>query len=83
MSLEISSQSTHHMQLVPMGKKVYHRRVHFFVPLSILPPWLITAKQSARSEQTMLKAKDCQYKFVDAVEMRWICLPLTEWNALT
>jgi hypothetical protein len=37
-----------------MGKK----RIHYFVPLSILPPLLITATQSARSEQAILKAKN-------------------------
>jgi hypothetical protein len=66
-----------------MGKKIYHDRVHHFVPLSILPPLLITATQSARSEQAILKAKNSQYKVVDAVEICWIRLPFTEWNALT
>lgn len=41
-----------------MGHKTYHRRVHCLVPLSILPPLLTTATQSARSEQTMLNANN-------------------------
>lgn len=56
--------------------------MHYFALLSILPPLLIVATQSARSEQTILKTNEPQ-SVRDAFSNSIDYSPFTEWNALT